>query len=122
MRQTENLSPYFSGSSYKIASVISGCCISQKTPSGTPYPNEFHERCNCPDTELFQCKEYCDQDANSKGYVDKGDGSCQIATTSNCPSQCAKHDHGNVGAIDEHGRCGSNYLGCYIKGNTISDV
>ena len=93
--------------------MISGCC------SGG---NEFHERCHCSNTNVFQCKEYCDQDANCKGYVDQGTGSCQIATTSNCPSKCNKYNHGNVGAIDQYGTCGSNYLGCYIKGNAISGV
>ena len=83
----------------------------------------FHERCNCKSTNVAQCKEYCDQDANCKGYVDKGEGSCQIATISNCPSQCRKAAIGNVGAIDQHGTCGAGtYLGCYIKGNIISDV
>ena len=110
----------FSGPEYKIANVIGSCCISEKKPSGE---NKFHERCHCPNTNVLQCKEYCDQDVNCKGYVDKGEGSCQIATTSNCPSQCRKAAIGNVGAIDQHGTCGADtYLGCYIKGNSISDV
>ena len=83
----------------------------------------FHERCVCRTTDVAICKENCDQDANCKGYVDKGEGSCQIATISNCPSQCRKAAIGNVGAIDQHGTCGAGtYLGCYIKGNIISDV
>ena len=99
---------------YKFASVISACCISE---------NKAHEKCHCLDTDVSQCKEWCDQDVNCKGYVDKGEGSCQMATTSNCPSQCRKAAIGNVGAIDQHGTCGADtYLGCYIKGNIISDV
>ena len=93
-------------SKYEIASVKSGCCVS----SGS-----FAERCHCSKTEDLECKKYCDLDKNCKGYVDKGDGNCQIATTSNCPQSCEKHDAGNIGPIDPYATCGSGYLGCFIK-------
>ena len=83
----------------------------------------FHERCNCKSTNVAKCKEYCDQDADCKGYVDKGDGSCHMATTSDCPSGCSKGVVGNVGAIDPQGNCGiDSYQGCHIKGISISNV
>ena len=82
----------------------------------------FHERCVCRNTNVAICKENCDQDASCKGYVDKGDGSCHMATTSDCPSGCSKGVVGNVGAIDPEGNCGiDSYLGCHIKGNIISN-
>ena len=93
-------------SKYEIASVKSACCIST---------GSFAERCHCRKTEVFECKEYCDLDKNCKGYVDRGDGYCQIATTSNCPQSCEKHDAGNIGPIDPYATCGSGYLGCFIK-------
>ena len=104
---------------YQIASVNGSCCVSEKTGN----KNNFHERCNCKNTNVAQCKEWCDPDANCKGYVDKGQGDCHMATTSDCPSGCSKGVVGNVGPIDPQGNCGiDTYQGCQIKGNSISDV
>ena len=110
---------------YKFASVISACCISE---------NKAHEKCHCLDTDVSQCKEWCDQDVNCKGYVEQVDNvdnvnNCQMATTSDCPSQCQQWQGngkatvtiGNVGSIDQHATCGSDiYQGCWIKGNIMS--
>ena len=96
------------------------CCTFEKKGNGK---NEFHERCNCGNTNVAICEENCNQDANCKGYVDKGDGSCHMATTSDCPSGCSKGVEGNDGALDPDGNCGiDSFLGCHIKGNSISDV
>ena len=111
----------FSDVEYNIASVIASCCISEKRGNGET--NEFHERCVCRNTNVATCKESCDQDANCKGYVDKGNGDCHMATTSDCPSGCSKGVEGNDGPIDPQGNCGiDTYQGCHIKGNIISDV
>ena len=46
-----------------------------------------------------------------------------MATTSDCPSGCSKGVVGNDGALDPDGNCGiDSFLGCHIKGNSISDV
>ena len=119
-RETECESPFFSDIEYTISSVKSSCCISEKKGNGD---NKFHERCVCRTTDVAICKENCDQDANCKGYVDKGDGDCHMATTSDCPSGCSKGVEGNVGAIDPQGNCGiDSYMGCHIKGNSICNV
>ena len=108
--------------------MISACCISEEKPSGSTYTHEAHEKCHCLDTNVSQCKEWCDQDVNCKGYVEQVDdvdnvNNCQMATTSNCPSQCRKAAVGNVGSIDQYATCGSDiYQGCYIKGNSLSDA
>ena len=105
---------------YQIASVNGSCCTFEKKGNGK---NEFHERCNCGNTNVAICEENCNQDANCKGYVDKGDGSCHMATTSDCPSGCSKGVVGNVEALDPQGNCGiDSFLGCHIKGNSMSDV
>ena len=103
-----------------MGAATSSCCTTTKKGNGK---NEFHERCNCGNTNVAQCKEWCDPDANCKGYVDKGDGSCHMATTSDCPSGGSKGVVGNDGALDPDGNCGiDSFLGCHIKGNSMSDV
>ena len=94
------MNSFFSDPVYNIASVAASCCISEKKGNGD---NMFHERCVCRNTDVAICKENCDQDADCKGYVDKGDGDCHMATTSDCPSGCSKGVVGNVGAIDPQG-------------------
>ena len=86
-----------------------GCCIEN---------GKYHERCACT-RSLENCKMLCDQDTNCKGYVETNlaSGSCQIATTSDCPSGCSTYDTGNVGGLTLAGTCGttSKYFGCFIK-------
>ena len=81
-----------------------GCCTTS---------NKFHERCAYK-LPLFDCKSFCDNDSNCKGYVEKNDGYCQIATTSSCKFGGVKNNNGNKG--DLGGSCGSSlYKGCHIK-------
>ena len=68
--------------------------------------------------DLFKCKEACNIDANCKGYVAKRGffPTCQIATTSDCPSGFAQYNVGNVGELDINADCSkSSYEGCFIK-------
>ena len=58
--------------------------------------------------------QFCNEDVHCKGYVASG-SNCQFATTSGCPSECTKHDVGNVGKLIFDGTCGGGYGGCFIK-------
>ena len=94
---------------YTKANNNQGCCIAE---------NKFHQRCICT-LSLDNCKKLCDEDNNCKGYVKTTySESCQIATTSSCPSGCSTYQRGNVGSLTLAGTCGSwkRYYGCFIKG------
>ena len=82
------------------------CCLASN--------NNFHQRCQYP-LPTEDCKNFCDQDSNCKGYVQQSSSYCQIATTSPCnhTSSGSSYNSGSTG--DLGGSCGSNYGGCYIK-------
>ena len=77
----------------------------------------FHERCQCANTEVNRCKEYCDTDQNCRGYVMKRKKYyCQVATTSDCPSGCSKYNDGSIGTLVIDSQYVSQYYqGCFIK-------
>ena len=91
---------------YKKANNTHGCCIS----SGD---FDFHQRCACS-LPLSDCLSFCNQDEDCTGYVKWG-STCEIATTSNCPSVCLPYNVGNKGELTVNGACGKEYGGCYIK-------
>ena len=90
-----------------------GCCISS---------NQWHQNCNCGGP-ITNCKALCDKDLNCKGYVDRKDGKCNIATTSDCPAiDCAgPYSIGNVGKLKKTCTTSeSSTGGCYIKLGNIT--
>ena len=91
--------------------------------------NKLHQRCHWQKdlhgtVDVSVCKAACDADINCKGYVEgKGSlvGSCQFATTSNCPSDYSQLGTGSVGDLDPNGTCGGyNFLGCFIKHSVVA--
>ena len=77
---------------------------------------DFHERCvyGLPPS---QCKMFCNQDSNCKGFVGVGNDRCQLATNSTCShaSGGKKYNAGKEG--DLFASCGGigDYGGCYAK-------
>ena len=59
------------------------------------------------------CKGYCDKDDQCKGYYEKGDNKCRMATTADCPESCT-HVNGENGVLDPNTQCGTGN-GCFIK-------
>ena len=115
-----NLISLCSGPTYIHVPNRHACCTSK---------NIFHQRCHCAVGPISKCKNYCDNDDQCKGYVayefGNPGGSCQFATTSQCPSGCYEGYTGNLGELDRNKKtCGNNYGGCYIKtlGNIIYDI
>ena len=94
------------------------CCASKKMGG-------FHQRCICDSNPYSRsCEERCINDVNCKGYViyrPMSVGSCHLATTSECSSDCrGPFNINNVQALDPGAFCGRNRKGiwsggCYIK-------
>ena len=93
---------------YKKQGFKSACCTGSDT---------FHEKCYCS-ADIYFCKLICDHDIHCKGFVGEGANTCQLATTSNCPTSnhCEKTSLGNNNDLDTTAKCGSGAVeGCYIK-------
>ena len=71
--------------------------------------------------DVSVCKELCDKDNNCEGFVDTTRNQCQLATTSDCPSQCQKYKSGSNATIDPNAQCkeAHGYRGCFFKGEQI---
>ena len=98
----------FIGTQYEKFGDKHGCCIEGGL---------YHERCIYNQSNGPQIKEFCDIDAECKGYVmpyQRDDW--EIATTSTCKLGGQKQDVGNTGVLSENGNCGDwRPTGCYIK-------
>jgi len=112
---------------YRTPQQDGACAIEGTQYAGTIYSGvSFHEACACDTTPVSECKSHCDDDDNCKGYSEKLEMPdedrlpfCQIATTSNCPTNCKKYYQGNNGTLvpdsDLFGQGSYPHKGCYIK-------
>ena len=98
----------FIGTQYEQFGTRYGCCIAGGL---------YHERCIYNQSSGAQIKEFCDVDAECKGYViPNSRDNLQIATTSSCRLGGQKQNVGNTGALIKDGTCGDWTLtGCYVK-------
>ena len=109
-----NVTVLYAAGIYRIPQKTGACAIgSPKQFSG----GRFHQLCHCNGTDLSTCKSHCDTDENCKGYVKQTSyNSCQIATTSTCPSGCTMSYIGNTGALlTDKQLFSEDYDGCFIK-------
>ena len=111
------MTPY-TATSYQKVPNSHGCCTSTTDAIATDPAIAYHQRCGCY-LPLAECMQFCNDDAQCKGYVEShtyiSPVYCQIATVSECPSGCSSHDVGSVGELIVDGTCGSGYGGCFIK-------
>ena len=98
------------------ANDVKGCCITSE---------RFHEYCEFPKYFANECKSFCNQDPKCKGYYQKLDGTCRLATTSStCKADSTistNGANGNKGNVGNRGTLGgmcarnSQFNGCYVK-------